>query len=97
MTHTYTKPGSYTVKLTVRNFLGDENERSVPVDVATAAEGPRRAAHRRVRGAAGFAGGLNGAGDLTASVADVPTPSTASGITATAGSRSPTAARSIAW
>jgi hypothetical protein len=35
VTHTYTKPGSYTVKLTVRNFLRDENERSVPVEVAT--------------------------------------------------------------
>jgi hypothetical protein len=35
VTHTYAKPGSYTVKLTVRNFLRDENERSVPVEVAT--------------------------------------------------------------
>ncbi|HEY1191488.1 MAG TPA: PKD domain-containing protein [Gemmata sp.] len=34
--HTYTKPGSYTVKLTVRNYLGDENERTVPVEVAAA-------------------------------------------------------------
>jgi hypothetical protein len=34
VTHTYAKPGSYTVKLTVRNFLRDENERSVPVEVA---------------------------------------------------------------
>ncbi|HSQ57094.1 MAG TPA: PKD domain-containing protein, partial [Gemmata sp.] len=34
VTHTYAKPGSYTVKLTVRNFLGDENDRSVPVEVA---------------------------------------------------------------
>jgi len=34
-THAYTKPGSYTVKLTVRNYFGDENERTVPVDVAT--------------------------------------------------------------
>jgi hypothetical protein len=33
VTHTYAKPGGYTVKLTVRNFLGDENERSVPVEV----------------------------------------------------------------
>ncbi|QEG29690.1 PKD domain protein [Gemmata obscuriglobus] len=38
ITHTYTKPGSYTVKLTVRNYLGDENERTVPVDVAAAAQ-----------------------------------------------------------
>lgn len=36
--HAYAKPGSYTVKLTVRNFLGDENERTVPVDVAVAAK-----------------------------------------------------------
>lgn len=36
--HAYVKPGSYTVKLTVRNFLGDENERTVPVDVAVAAK-----------------------------------------------------------
>jgi hypothetical protein len=36
--HAYSKPGSYTVKLTVRNYLGDENERSVPVDVAAAAK-----------------------------------------------------------
>ena len=35
-THTYAKPGNYTVKLTVRNYLGDENERTVPVDVKTA-------------------------------------------------------------
>ena len=35
VTHTYAKPGNYSVKLTVRNFLGDENERSVPVEVAT--------------------------------------------------------------
>jgi hypothetical protein len=35
VTHTYAKPGGYAVKLTVRNFLGEENERSVPVEVAT--------------------------------------------------------------
>src|SRR5262249_32153879 len=33
-THTYAKPGPYAVKLTVRNFLADENERSVSVEVA---------------------------------------------------------------
>jgi hypothetical protein len=33
VTHTYVKPGNYSVKLTVRNFLADENERSVPVEV----------------------------------------------------------------
>ena len=38
VTHVYTKTGSYTVKLTVRNYLGDENERTVPVDIATAAK-----------------------------------------------------------
>jgi hypothetical protein len=31
--HTYAKPGTYTVKLTVRNFVADENDRSVPVDL----------------------------------------------------------------
>lgn len=29
VTHTYTSPGTYTVKLLVRNFLGEEGERSV--------------------------------------------------------------------
>ena len=38
VTHAYTKPGSYTVKLTVRNYIGDENERTVPVDMAAAAK-----------------------------------------------------------
>lgn len=33
VSHKYTKPGSYSVKLTVRNFLTDENERTVPVDL----------------------------------------------------------------
>jgi len=37
--HTYTKPGNYSVKLTVRNFLSEENERSVPVDLAKSATG----------------------------------------------------------
>lgn len=35
--HTYSKPGSYSVKLTVRNFLMEENDRSVPVDLSSAA------------------------------------------------------------
>jgi PKD repeat protein len=35
--HTYAKPGTYPVKLTVRNFLSDENERIVPVDLTKAA------------------------------------------------------------
>lgn len=38
VSHTYAKPGSYTVKLTVRNFFGDENERTVPVDIAVASK-----------------------------------------------------------
>jgi PKD repeat protein len=37
--HTYAKAGSYSVKLTVRNFLMEENERAVPVDVTTASSG----------------------------------------------------------
>jgi PKD repeat protein len=38
LAHTYAKPGTYTIKLTVRNFLMDENERTVPVELgATAA------------------------------------------------------------
>jgi PKD repeat protein len=40
LTHTYAKPGNYTVKLTVRNFLADENERAVPVAVAAGAKEP---------------------------------------------------------
>jgi PKD repeat protein len=35
--HSYAKPGNYTVKLTVRNFVADENDRSVPVEVSAAA------------------------------------------------------------
>lgn len=33
VTHTYEKPGSYSVKLVVRNFLNEENDRAVSVDV----------------------------------------------------------------
>jgi PKD repeat protein len=33
VTHTYEKPGNYTVKLVVRNFLNEENDRAVGVDV----------------------------------------------------------------
>ena len=36
-THTYPKPGSYSVKLTVRSFLGDESERAVTADLTAAA------------------------------------------------------------
>ena len=35
--HTYAKAGNYSVKLTVRNFLMEENDRSVPVDLTTPA------------------------------------------------------------
>ena len=35
--HTYAKPGNYSAKLTVRNFLNEENERTVPVDLAAGA------------------------------------------------------------
>ncbi len=40
--HTFAKPGHYAVKLTVRNFLMEENDRSVPVDLteSTAQVGP---------------------------------------------------------
>jgi hypothetical protein len=37
--HTYAKPGTYSVKLTLRNFFGDENERAVQVDVSGGAGG----------------------------------------------------------
>jgi hypothetical protein len=37
VTHAYAKPGNYSVKLTVRNFLLEENARSVPVDLSAAA------------------------------------------------------------
>lgn len=36
MKHTYAKPGTYSVKLIVRNYFGDENDRTVPVEVGTA-------------------------------------------------------------
>ena len=32
-THTYAKPGNYSVKLMVRNFLMEEKDRTVPVDL----------------------------------------------------------------
>ena len=40
VTHTYAKPGTFTVKLTVRNYFSDENERSVPVEIGAAKESP---------------------------------------------------------
>ena len=36
--HAYAKPGTYSVKLTVRNFTADENERTVQVEVAAGAK-----------------------------------------------------------
>lgn len=33
VTHTYLRPGQYTVKLSIHNYLGDENERTAPVIV----------------------------------------------------------------
>jgi PKD repeat protein len=36
LAHTYAKPGTYSVKLTVRNFVMDENDRTVPVELGTA-------------------------------------------------------------
>jgi PKD repeat protein len=38
--HQYAKPGSYSVKLIVRNFLGDENERTVPIDLGPPKDAP---------------------------------------------------------
>lgn len=43
VTHTYEKPGNYSVKLVVRNFLNEENDRAVGVTVANTsatADGP---------------------------------------------------------
>lgn len=42
VTHTYTRQGDYTVKLTVRNILGDENERTVTVRLDGARSDPPR-------------------------------------------------------
>src|SRR6516165_5543302 len=33
ISHSYPKPGTYSVKLIVRNFIGDEHERTVPLQV----------------------------------------------------------------
>src|SRR5262249_15002744 len=33
ITHTYVRPGTYTAKLNLRNFIGDENERAVTVNI----------------------------------------------------------------
>src|SRR3954469_15784753 len=36
VTHTHPKPGPYVAKLTIRNFFGDSNDRSVQLDVKAA-------------------------------------------------------------
>jgi PKD repeat protein len=43
LSHTYPRPGDYTVKLSLRNVLGDANERSVPIhiDASPASEKPQ--------------------------------------------------------
>lgn len=33
VTHTYPRPGSYTAKLSLRNFIGEESERTVNVQL----------------------------------------------------------------
>ena len=38
VTHSYAKPGTYPAKLIVRNFVGDENERSVTLNVTVASQ-----------------------------------------------------------
>jgi hypothetical protein len=38
--HAYPRPGSYTAKLSLRSLLGDQNERSVPVQIDGPAAGP---------------------------------------------------------
>lgn len=40
VTHAYPKPGTYKVGLTVRNFLMDENDRSITVEVSAPAASP---------------------------------------------------------
>src|SRR5947207_10421886 len=40
VTHTYPHVGSYTVKLTVRNLFGEENERTVPLEIKGSEGGP---------------------------------------------------------
>jgi PKD repeat protein len=39
VTHSYAKPGGYSAKLSVRNVLGDANERSVTLQIETASSG----------------------------------------------------------
>ena len=47
VTHAYAKPGTFNVKLTVRNFTSDQNDRSVAVEVAA---GPKEAPAPQIAG-----------------------------------------------
>jgi PKD domain len=40
VSHTYTKPGNYRVALSVRNFLNEENSRSISIDLAAPTASP---------------------------------------------------------
>lgn len=40
ITHTYAKVGTFPIKLSVRNFIMEENERTVPVELAAASAVP---------------------------------------------------------
>src|SRR5262249_47376228 len=40
VTHLYAAPSTYTAKLSIRNLLGDESERSVPVQLEAARRDP---------------------------------------------------------
>ena len=40
VTHTYTRPGTYTVKLTLQNLLGEESERSVAINLDASQAAP---------------------------------------------------------
>ncbi len=41
LNHTYPRPGDYTVKLSIRNVLGEEKERSVPVHIDGTVDQPK--------------------------------------------------------
>src|SRR5438093_7249889 len=40
VTHSYTNPGTYTVKMSVRNFVGEENERAVSLQLEASKSTP---------------------------------------------------------
>lgn len=42
--HVYPKPGSYSIKLTLRNLLGEENDRVIPLTVEEDADAPPKIA-----------------------------------------------------